>query len=369
MKSATSRILFCFLLPLLAIPRVPSFAQITRIVPQWAREDLLKLGIDPENKQMVLDSLRSNESRVRFVVINFCGQQKIREALPLFREIFALYGGLEQSEVERYLSDRSQILKAVIQMEDTSFQKEFRMEIDSLKAEGKGRDVDYMIEFSSYLATKHHDDYGFLATSAYYSHLEDFLTRQIIVSVSYLKPFVTPQYRDELIPLLRKTAVVHPQAGSRATSLSFLKELQDSQLESLLLQASRNDPDISVRTRAREILGELRSSLYIAALIEAARSETRFRYVNYDLLIRTRQPTAYKYVYDVLTENSDPESNASIKLFLDNPYAFYPSQNVPTGLLLDSLAAAIPQVSSYSWLADKNFAKELNNHLENARKH
>lgn len=369
MKSTSSRIFYEILLTLMAFSTSSLFAQTIRSSPLWARHYLQELGIDPNNKQMVIDSLRSSNSRVRFGAINYCGQGKIREALPILKEVFSQRYETDQLVDDRYLGDRAQILRAVIAMGDTSFHDELKSEIDSLWRKGKGRNLDYVIEFSSFLQEKHRDDYGFRFVYEYYSLLQDFVPNHIIIPISFLEPFVKNQYRDSLLPILRNAAVIHPESASRASSLRFLKVLMDPQLETLLLQAGRVDPDAAVRARARELLGELGSPLYVTALKEAARDETKHRSINYDLLIRTRQVSNYKYVLDILNQNIDPESNRNIRIFLENPYAFYPSETTPTALLLDSLVVSVSQILNYGWLADANFVNELDNGLDNAKKH
>src|SRR3990172_4064167 len=148
MKSTSSRIFYGILLALIAFSTSSLFAQTIRSSPLWARDYLQELGIDPNNKHMVIDSLRSGNSRVRFGAINYCGQEKIREALPILKEVFSQRHESDQLVDDRYLGDRAQILRAVIAMEDTSFHDELKSEIDSLQREGRGRDLDYMIEFS-----------------------------------------------------------------------------------------------------------------------------------------------------------------------------------------------------------------------------
>ena len=340
------------------------YAQTTS---SWARQELAKLGIDPNNRSIILDLLRSKDDQVRFIAINFCGEEKIREALPVFKQVFREHGVVEHFGLGRSLGDRSQILEAVIEMEDTSFCEEFKMEIDSLQAERKGLDIDCMIKFSSYLAEKHDEDYGFAATYAYYAHIEEFLPRLVIVSVSYLKPFLTSQHHDELLPLLRRMAVEHPRGESRLQSLLFLLKLQEPQIENLLMQAGRTDSEFSVRYGARRILRDLNNSLYVTALREATHTETKHRWLNYELLIRTREPSAYRYVCDVLKQNLDPESNELIKLSLENPYLFTPLDDTPRMRMLDSLIAALPQISSYGWLADESFVSELGEELHRAQ--
>jgi uncharacterized repeat protein (TIGR02543 family) len=329
------------------------YAQI-RTWHSQERLNLPQFGIDPDNTQQVLDSLRSRNILARHSVIRFCGQETLRTAVPLLRDLFA-------SDSAR--KDRSSILFAIRRMGDTTFQNEFRTEIDSLR--GTDERITDITFFTSYLMEKHNDDYGFTAILPYYADPEKLNRHKPLIGE--LEPFFGSPHEAEVRTILRNCASSHPTGGARGVCLRYLQRLQDPQLEPLAYQRAFSDSDGTVRLIAREILKEISSPRYVETLYDAVQHETHFRSSYYASLLSTRQPSAYKYVVDVYRENRDPESNSLLKLELENPFVFLLPRNVSTTTAFDSLIFAVNQLADYEWLADAAFVDELTNDLQTAR--
>lgn len=77
--------------------------------------------------------------------------------------------------------------------------------------------------------------------------------------------------------------------------------------------------------------------------------------------------------YKIVQAYVSSETDATIKLLLGRALKEFkppvPAVSAPVLTLLDTLISTKHQVFALGWFGDKNFANELDNHLDNAQKH
>jgi hypothetical protein len=136
------------------------------------------------------------------------------------------------------------------------------------------------------------------------------------------------------------------------------------------LQASNSDPSFQARSAALfelQVKYNDRSTLDIAERTALNATDKQTIAFAAGLLLRLNSPFALVYMEKIYREITDTEFRA----FFD-PRGYEAPKMLPWEPLmprLDSLVAFIPQVSGLGWLSDENFVNELDNGLENARKH
>jgi len=82
------------------------------------------------------------------------------------------------------------------------------------------------------------------------------------------------------------------------------------------------------------------------------------------------QPSFLKFIQDwIRTKPRTSSVHLAGTILLDRFVPLGPSFSTPVSTILDSLVSYKHQIASYAWLADENFVNELDNGLENARKH
>ncbi len=128
------KILFYLLLIIiLSIPFINNLnGQIIR--DNSTKNELLGYGIDPENLNQIMDSLNTKDDFKRWWLIHWIGDSKIYEAIPKLKLLF------QQPNSIKFLQDRSVgqkaiILRTIMKLQDTTFQQEFREELDSLSSD------------------------------------------------------------------------------------------------------------------------------------------------------------------------------------------------------------------------------------------
>jgi hypothetical protein len=348
-------------------PGWPHWGRFPRINPYSLAEAKKWLGepwvnVDPENKQQVLDSLQSPNLVVRRYVISYCGYAQIREALPVFKILFAQHPEVFNPEF-RSLSERSTILDAVTLLEDSSFQQEFRMGIDSLR---NYPDLNWqMISFAGYLMDKHNDDYGFNFILPYYTN-PDSIKKYKPLS-SYLMLFVN-KHREEIINALKFCVSHHPKDYERKGILRDLYNLGYPEIESIAYEFAESDTSENVRDEARLIIKRVNRSLFEKMLIEALQIETSAtgRDNIYTELGLIGKLWSYKILADIYVSNRDSQNSVNLEYHLENEYHLRHGLSTPL-LEIDTLKSNVTQMLSFGWLGDYGFAIELNDILNNAQ--
>jgi hypothetical protein len=322
---------------------------ISQRKPLNPKEKLIKLGIDPDNKQQILDSLRSLDKHTRVCLYDYCEKEKIIEVLPIMKENFYKYPYTQNwgQELSRLGQERNHIINAVVNMEGDGFQQEIRMELDSLKKYiGKRMhwDFDLFIEFSSYLMKKHRDDYGFNTMIKFYTS-RDSLVKYRPWSM-FLEPFANSTHKTEVIEGLRFICRENPDRGESISALHILKDIPDPQFGTFAHEISKTDTSESIRYFARLYLEEIKSPLYWTSIMDALKFETEKRSWYYEWLLESKQVWAYKYVVDLFKNNTYPADSTIIKDALETYHeALRPSLEIPIKELIDSLRASLPILS------------------------
>jgi len=334
------------------------------------RLDLRELGIDPDNKQQVLDSLNSSNDYLRYHLYNYCKEAKIVEALPILKSLFYKYPSTQSTgscNPSRGTEDRVQILDAVLAMDGDGFQQEFRLELDSLNNYLE-KDAHYYIRFASYLMKKYQDDYGFNTMIKFYTIKENRIKFKFEAQLQFLRPFYNSSHNAEVIEALRFVCREDPGRAFSGQALDELKGIPDPQFESFAYELSKTDTSSSIRSSARWLLNEIGSPLYLTSLIDALKFETEGRRWYYAWLLDSRQVWAYKYVLDLYKNNTFPADRSFVEIELNQyPFHLSPPSNIKSKMLLDSLTNSLPQLLNYNWIGNQNFVSELNEYLANAQ--
>lgn len=146
---------FIIIFLLLIISQEICFSQI--IVNTQTRDKLISYNIDPNNIEQVIDSLETKNNNKRWWLIHWIGEDTIYEAIPKLKSLFQL-PNTTRFPSYRYMEQKSIILRAVMQLNDTTFREEFKQELDSLSLD----DENYynIMWFASYIQEKNNDPYG-----------------------------------------------------------------------------------------------------------------------------------------------------------------------------------------------------------------
>jgi hypothetical protein len=343
----------------------PHWGHVPRINPNTlsrARDALGKLGvnIDPDNKQQLLDSLNSPDPWVRYNVINYCGYAQIKESLPIFKTLYVKYPTSDSSH--KWLSDREAILDAVTLIEDTSFQQEFRMAIDSLRY--RSEKFNKLNFYSGYLMDKHRDDYGFSSIIPFFINPDSIKKYRPNMSYMYL---FKETHKDQVINALIACLSSQPESYQRSGALEHLYEIGYAQITSLASNLIESDSSFNVRLTALKILKKTDHSLFEKSLVDAVYNETNLDDLK---ILYTQMSTigklwSYKMLVDIY--NNDPRNNFILKVDLENPYFQKIGSDISPILQIDTLKSNVMQMFFFGWLGDNSFNNELCSFLDQAR--
>ncbi|MBM2845473.1 MAG: hypothetical protein HW407_785, partial [Bacteroidetes bacterium] len=298
--------LSCFLLLLNLLTTLAISQEIT--FSSDVNAALQRLGINPSDTLQVLDSLFSSNSEIQFWTVRYCGENRLRMAIPSLRQLFVQYPASDQKR-SRSSALRVTVLESVIEIGDSSFRNELRIEIDSLRSYDNNSYE--LILFSSYLMRQHSDDYGYTAIHPFYA--DDEKRAYAKPRVYALRPFLIGSHREDVLQLLRENVRLHPVKWERAKSLELLDQAHDANVDSLELSVSQFDTSYEVRTYSRYLLKQRSTATYLFSLMTAAAGEAdaSHRLIVYSNLIATRLPSAYKFVSDILLGNQDEQNNGN----------------------------------------------------------
>jgi hypothetical protein len=339
-------------------------------------EDVRQIGIDPNNRQQVLDSLNSSNIYTRSKLYYLCGLKKITEALPVLKQNYYKYpyttsrwGNIPNTRLHQ---ERNHILGTVEEMNGDGFQQEFRMELDSMK-NYLVKDNSMFLRFASYLMKKYNDDYGFNTMVSIYTKKENL--EEAWLYPLYLEPFYNSPYKTEVIEALRYVCKESSEDDTRASAFEALQKIHDPGLSSFAYELSKNDSMFTMRHRARCMLVRSRSPLYLISMIDAIKEELdttgnilTFRLIYYRVLLESRQLWAYKYVLDLFKGNIYPADQTNIHSLLENyKYDVLYSFDADIKEQMDSVRNSLSQLQIYNWLGNNNFIAELNGYLASAK--
>jgi|WetSurMetagenome_2_1015567.scaffolds.fasta_scaffold04551_3 hypothetical protein len=324
----------------------------------YSADELLKVGIDPNNHQQIIDSLASNSLQIRSLVIEYCGEMKFyaaREELDLLLEntTFPVDPPYSYS-----LTERAKILYSLVELEDSTIKEELRDAIVIMS--GDSLNISDLLFFSQYLMQKFNDDFGWEYIKPYY---ERGSSQFVSVDVYYLKDFLNSSVKDEVVNVLRNLALADYRSGNRITAIDLLTDINDEEIVNIITQASINDPDKMNRYLAREILKKINYELYLDLLKSALETETEYRLFIYDGLLRSGRPSVYKYVVDIYKSNQYPADSGIIEEELANQWLLRPKEEETLTILLDSISSFLNQLNSFGWIGNQNFVQQLNTYI------
>lgn len=337
---------------------IPILAQ--EIISTSTENKLISYGIDPENINQVIDSLDTENDSKRWWLIHWVREKKIFEATTKLKLLFQLQNTTRHPNY-RSMEQKSVILRAVMELRDTSFQEEFREEIDSLSLNDNNY-YDIML-FSAYLQEMHNDSYGWQYMKKFFTpEFADTTTVPFFsINIYSLKPFLNSEYHGEAAEILRYFA------EHNYIALDYLAEVNDPETEQLAINMSLNHPKSFSRYIANKILKNINLESYIATLKASLNTVTDNRINIYEGLLVTGQPAVYKYVVDLYNSHQYPADSSIILQELENKWLLYPDTAESVINLLDSLASALFQFNSFGWLGNLNFVNELNTMVQSSK--
>ncbi len=200
------------------------------------------------------------------------------------------------------------------------------------------------------------------------------------------KPYVDPFARNVLAPIARNVpsladkarayliniALTNESPRNRSLSMDDLITLYGLEVSDVLIQAARNDSVGVNRNFALNSLIKLNYPQSQNLLYErlSAEPEWTFRIgIAETLLVRYGSPQDYHRVQNHLSAEPYPTARNLIARALRLFRPPNPSATMSISVLLDTLVSYKHQVAALGWLGDKNFVKELDNHLDNAKRH
>jgi len=198
-------------------------------------------------------------------------------------------------------------------------------------------------------------------------------TSSDLIAVDVLKSIIlkVPAYADSAKNHLIKAATYHSRDRLRWMALSDLIEVYGSQMNDLLVRVATTDHELDNRVLAlRNLIAfnhpQIKELLYRRLYEE----EQVYRsFIADTLLFKYGTPQDYQVVKQYLSWEPDTMNRRWINYTINNFKPPVPSATTPVAILLDTLISYKHQVFVLGWLGDKNFVNELDNHLENARKH
>jgi hypothetical protein len=355
----------------LILPSIPGkgIAQEDTIAYPIADKMLRDRGIDPGNRQQVLDSLQSNRRSTRFAAILYCGEKSVHEAVPRLHALFDLFPSVETDGIQgiegRAIGDRACILRTIIKMDDTTFRNELRAEIDSMAA--ANTDTADIVDFASFLMKKHNDDYGWF-------HILPFYDRQEGVDISMLsqlKPFLSSTHRQQVMQIFHKAYKTTGESEVRSFCLRLLLEAGDPEIEAMAIQAVRAEPDLSLKFTGFEILHDIRSRFLIPMFIHTLDTQqgASARELVFTYFMQLDSFEGYRYL-QATVRRGDSTFSRWLRLFSGTWYkALAPSDSIPVVILVDSLKGRLGQLADIGWLAEEGLTSQLVGHLSRAVKY
>ena len=323
-----------------------------------AGQALAKRGIDTTDVQQLKAVLNDSTNYLHETVLEFLTDQP-KEVLaddiaPLLRHRsryvqFAAAVALLALSDPRGISFLDSTIRAPFRDDVVDIDRRFRA-IYLMANRAVYEYVDNLVNLYSLVARSGYiQQYAYEAVLAYASH---------------------PGHRDQVIATIINS---YPAAAlaNRGAVLFLLDEVSSPRGDDYLLSILTSDTSVSLRSSALSSLAKRPTPPFESFVFRVARTEAnetmRLRFCNYLRDVGT--PSAIWTLSQLLATEQSEFLRFTIDLWVSTFDVKRPPSTTPLTVLLDSLTSYKHQVFEFGWLADKNFAKELNNHLENARKH
>jgi len=338
--------------------RIPLFVLLTA-------SNLYAQTITPEQRQQIIRNLNDVNPFVRSAAVDDAARFGIKEAIPIIEQKIWNEGPGPMT------------LRALDLLEDPNLYTIARTLIDSAQTmasrwpyardalETRVTATEYLYKFNDFSSTQYIFDYLRDTT-----RVERAGVFQILKSVIRNVPAYADSARKELLRIARSARL----PIDRSIALDDLVELYGTEMFSELVNMAVNDQDPggSNRLSALHRLYELDYPELHSLLQDRLSKEVGWPYrceIADSLLVRYGTPSDYQFVlaYQATAPNPTEKSLIGKALQAFTPPIPSPSSSILN--LLDSLISYKHQTSTFGWLADKNFVKELDNHLDNARKH
>jgi len=339
-----------------------TFSQIMTALINDLTEKISELNIDPNNYEQIIDSLSSNSLITRSWLIKYCGAKKIYESRNALRQLLANTPFEENPPYQYSFTERADILRSLVDLEDSTIKEELKDAIIIMSDDSSN--IAILSSFSEYIMKKFNDEFGWQYIKPYYLMGSSQLFG---IDVYHLKPFLNSDVSEEVIQVLRNLALADYRSGNRITAIDFLTDINDEEIVNIITQASINDPDKMNRYLARENLKKINYELYLDLLKSALETETEYRLFIYDGLLKSRQPSIYKYVIDLYKSNKYPFDRSLIEDELENQWLLQPKEEQSVAILLDSLSSSLNQLYAFDWIGNQNFIQQLNSYIFNSK--
>ncbi|HXG38859.1 MAG TPA: hypothetical protein VNL36_08840 [Bacteroidota bacterium] len=323
--------------------------------------------LTPEQRQQIIAEIASQDPFVRSEAIRQAIRYRIVEAAPVIEE------QMWKNKTELYELS----LRALEALESPNLFRVAKQLIDSAETHPSSPIINDPLSLRV-LATKYLFKFGDYSTAHYvFASLRDTTKRSLSTLAFYLlKPIIqnVPQYADsakkEALRLVR-------EANLWIDRLNILKDLLDvygTQMFPEIVYMFVNDPEPNGinRIAAFEMLCTLNYPQLNALLRDRLGKEIGAPYrrtIADTLLTRFGTPSDYQFVLDYQGREPDEITRSLIGYSLKDFVPPRPSASTPVSVLLDSLISYKHQVFALGWLGDKNFVNELDNHLDNAKRH
>ncbi|MGH2568527.1 MAG: hypothetical protein ACRDGA_09325, partial [Bacteroidota bacterium] len=182
-----------------------------------------------------------------------------------------------------------------------------------------------------------------------------------------------PEYRARVYELM-KQFLTYPDRSIRINTVIGLRQFLDiPETRTLLRSIALNDDDDVIKDEAIKYLHVIYKDPKVIKICEQIAKTTTdltvFKDATSWLWLVIATPPALKalqQIRDARTESEFQEwASRRVSQFRPRP----PADTVSVSVMLDTLVSFKRQVAALGWLADKNFVNELDNHLDNAKRH
>jgi len=322
--------------------------------------------LTPEQRQQIIVEITSHDAAIRYEAIQKARRHKLIEAIPVIEE--------QMWNNPSNMYDFS--LRALEALGSPRLYTIAKALIDSAETNPKHPIIDSPLSVRV-LATEYLFKFGDYSTAHYvFASLRDTTRPLDAVAYRLLKPIIqhVPQYADSA----RKEALrLVREAEMPIDRLNILEDLLDvygTEMfpEIVYMFVNDPDPDGINRFEAFRLLCVLDyphlNSLLRGRLSQEPAEAYRADFVD-TLLIRFGTPSDYEFVRQYQTTEPEPVIRSTIARAITRFKPPVPPATTPVAVLLDTLVSFKHQVAALGWLGDKNFVNELDNHLENAKRH
>jgi len=339
---------------------------------QWAgpspAAELHRLGIDTTKIDSVKSALGHPDRYVSGHAALFLAERNVTDAIPLIKARYLT--------VRNYGTTGSDYLFALRRLGEPDLAWFLRDFVDSVHANHKRDSWNY-------------DVLAAVSAVRWLVELGDYSRLEFIVDVVENSPWAmadasgvlslfvdgVDQYEKERIyAFLIRLAMTHPDASLRWGTLKGLRKFIDRQgAFDVLMDRAEQDTDALVRINATDLLAEYYGDLRVVFDLLVRRLNTAPNSFEQLYTLDHLKQLPFPEVLDVFKAFLQATANDTVKGSVESAYEEYvPPVPRPTTLvatMLDTLISYKHRVFALGWLGDKNFVNELDNGLDNAKKH